>query len=53
MSTWDDGPVRQFSFESKGGAHRGWRAAVGPLTAEQRALVITTLRAYEEAVSSG
>ncbi|MDR7167146.1 DNA-binding MarR family transcriptional regulator [Nocardia kruczakiae] len=36
-----------------GGADRGWRAALGPLTAEQRALVITTLRAYEEAVSSG
>ncbi|NKY43394.1 MarR family transcriptional regulator [Nocardia cerradoensis] len=35
-----------------GGADRGWRAALGPLTAEQRALVITTLRAYEEAVSS-
>ncbi|MBF4997160.1 MarR family transcriptional regulator [Nocardia sp. BSTN01] len=36
-----------------GGADRGWRAALGPLTAEQRALVITTLRAYEEAVSAG
>lgn len=36
-----------------GGADRGWRAALGPLTAEQRALVIATLRAYEEAVSSG
>ncbi|WP_174554518.1 MarR family winged helix-turn-helix transcriptional regulator [Nocardia mikamii] len=36
-----------------GGADRGWRAALGPLTAEQRALVITTLRAYEDAVSSG
>ncbi|GAA5074602.1 MarR family winged helix-turn-helix transcriptional regulator [Nocardia iowensis] len=35
-----------------GGADRGWRAALGPLTAEQRALVIATLRAYEEAVSS-
>lgn len=35
-----------------GGADRGWRAALGPLTAEQRALVITVLRAYEEAVSS-
>ncbi|MFE3225560.1 MarR family transcriptional regulator [Nocardia sp. NPDC059228] len=34
-----------------GGAGRGWRAALGPLTAEQRALVIATLRAYEEAVS--
>ncbi|MFE2999696.1 MarR family transcriptional regulator [Nocardia sp. NPDC059246] len=34
-----------------GGADRGWRAALGPLTAEQRALVIATLRAYEEAVS--
>ncbi|MFG3702921.1 MarR family transcriptional regulator, partial [Micromonospora sp. NPDC047620] len=36
-----------------GGADRGWRAALGPLTAEQRALVIATLRAYEEAVSAG
>lgn len=36
-----------------GGADRGWRVALGPLTAEQRALVIATLRAYEEAVSSG
>ncbi|MGW5384220.1 hypothetical protein [Nocardia sp. NPDC003963] len=35
-----------------GGADRGRRAALGPLTAEQRALVITPLRAYEEAVSS-
>lgn len=35
-----------------GGADRGWRAALGPLTAEQRALVISTLRAYEEAISS-
>ncbi|NKY85404.1 MarR family winged helix-turn-helix transcriptional regulator [Nocardia veterana] len=35
-----------------GGADRGWRAALGPLTAEQRALVISTLRAYEEAVSA-
>lgn len=35
-----------------GGVDRGWRAALGPLTAEQRALVIATLRAYEEAVSS-
>ncbi|CAM4055110.1 MarR family transcriptional regulator [Nocardia ninae] len=34
-----------------GGADRGWRAALGPLTAEERALVIATLRAYEEAVS--
>ncbi|MGW4118104.1 MarR family transcriptional regulator [Nocardia sp. NPDC004711] len=34
-----------------GGADRGWRTALGPLTAEQRALVIATLRAYEEAVS--
>ncbi|WP_153413148.1 MarR family winged helix-turn-helix transcriptional regulator [Nocardia macrotermitis] len=35
-----------------GGADRGWRAALGPLTAEQRALVITTLRAYEAAVAT-
>lgn len=34
-----------------GGADRGWRAALGPLTAKERALVIATLRAYEEAVS--
>ncbi|WP_040815177.1 MarR family winged helix-turn-helix transcriptional regulator, partial [Nocardia concava] len=34
-----------------GGADRGWRAALGPLTAEQRALVIATLHAYEEAVA--
>ncbi|MEU2253720.1 MarR family transcriptional regulator [Nocardia xishanensis] len=34
-----------------GGADRGWRAALSPLTAEERALVIATLRAYEEAVS--
>ncbi|WP_245718482.1 MarR family winged helix-turn-helix transcriptional regulator [Nocardia miyunensis] len=34
-----------------GGADRGWRAALGPLTAEERALVIATLRAYEAAVS--
>ncbi|MEV5652555.1 MarR family winged helix-turn-helix transcriptional regulator [Nocardia sp. NPDC052254] len=36
-----------------GAADRGWRAALGPLTDEQRALVIATLRAYEDAVSSG
>lgn len=35
-----------------GGADRGWRAALGPLTAEQRALVIATLHAYEAAVSA-
>ncbi|MET8654495.1 helix-turn-helix domain-containing protein [Nocardia aurea] len=35
-----------------GGADRGWRAALGPLTTEQRALVITTLHAYEQAVAS-
>lgn len=34
-----------------GGADRGWRAALGPLTPEERALVITTLRAYDDAVS--
>ncbi|NKY52819.1 MarR family winged helix-turn-helix transcriptional regulator [Nocardia vermiculata] len=34
-----------------GGADRGWRAALGPLTPEQRALVVSTLRAYEEAVA--
>ena len=36
-----------------GAADRGWRAAFAPLTGEQRALVIATLRAYEEAVASG
>lgn len=34
-----------------GGADRGWRAALGPLTPAERALVISTLRVYEEAVS--
>ncbi|WP_040829683.1 MarR family winged helix-turn-helix transcriptional regulator [Nocardia jiangxiensis] len=34
-----------------GGAGIGWRAALGPLTAEQRELVIATLRAYESAVT--
>src|SRR5690606_6396029 len=35
-----------------GGADRGRRAAFGPLTDEQRALVIATSRAYEAAVSA-
>ncbi len=35
-----------------GAADRGWRAALGPLTSEQRALVLATLRAYEEAVAT-
>ncbi|WP_216898273.1 MarR family winged helix-turn-helix transcriptional regulator [Nocardia alni] len=35
-----------------GGAGTGWRAALGPLTAEQRELVVATLRAYESAVTA-
>lgn len=35
------------------GGARAWRAALDPLTPEQRQLFIETLRAYEREVSAG